>query len=99
MASSRRASALGRRPAVAALQMAGSLLGTAPIALLASVALARLLPLDEEPRFVIGFALAIPLWIAAICLALVARSSRRVWLLSALSALVLIGVNCAAPLP
>jgi len=52
-------------------------LGTLPIALLGSAALARFLPLSAEARFATGFGLAIPLWVAAMCVALLARCGRR----------------------
>jgi hypothetical protein len=96
--SSRRARQPSTRLA-AALHSAGPLLGTIPLALLASVGLARFLPLREDARFVVGFSLAIPLWVAAMCIAFVVRSGFRVWLLAALSALVLIGLSLAAHLP
>jgi hypothetical protein len=51
----------------AALRIAAALVGTLPAAVLAAVCLARFLPLGEATRFTLGFMLAIPLWVAAIC--------------------------------
>jgi len=68
-------------------------LGTLPIALLGSAALARFLPLSADARFATGFGLAIPLWVAAMCVVLLARSGSRALLMclaasAALAALV-----------
>jgi hypothetical protein len=52
-------------------------LGTLPIALLGSAALARFLPLSADARFATAFGLAIPLWVAAMCVALLAKSGTR----------------------
>jgi hypothetical protein len=51
-----------------------------PVALLGSALLGRFLPLSEDARFALGFALAIPLWLAAMCVVRLARSSARAWL-------------------
>ena len=68
-------------------------LGTLPVALFGSAALARFLPLSADARFATGFGLAIPLWVAAMCVALLARSGTRALLIclassAALAALV-----------
>jgi hypothetical protein len=63
-------------------------LGTLPIALFGSAAAARFLPLSDDARFATAFALAIPLWVAAMLVALLAKSGSR-----ALG--VCIGVSCA----
>jgi hypothetical protein len=65
-------------------------LGTLPIALLGSAALARFLPLSADARFATGFGLAIPFWVAAMCVALLAKSGSRALLvcLAATAALV-----------
>jgi hypothetical protein len=52
-------------------------LGTLPVALLSSALLARFLPVSADARFAIGFALAIPLWVTAMCVALLARRGTR----------------------
>lgn len=62
--------------------------GTLPIALFGSAAAARFLPLSEDARFATAFALAIPLWVAAMLGALLARSGAR-------ALAVCIGVSCA----
>lgn len=61
------------------LRILAALAGTLPLALLASAALARFLPLSEDTRFAIGFTLAIPLWITAMCFTFLARSGARAW--------------------
>jgi len=55
----------------------GATFGTLPLALLGSAALARFLPLSPDARFATGFALAIPLWVSAMCVALLARRGSR----------------------
>jgi 4-amino-4-deoxy-L-arabinose transferase-like glycosyltransferase len=64
----------------AAFRIAASLVGTLPAAVLCAICLARLLPIDEETRFAIGFTLAIPIWVTAMCLAFLARDGRRAWI-------------------
>jgi len=54
-----------------ALRVSAATLGTLLIATIACVALARFVPMQEEDRFTIGFALVTPLWIAAMCVAFV----------------------------
>jgi hypothetical protein len=61
------------------LRVLAALAGTLPLALFASAALARFLPLSEDTRFAIGFTLAIPLWITAMSFAFLARSAARAW--------------------
>jgi hypothetical protein len=51
----------------------GVTLGTLPVALLASAAVARFLPVSADARFATGFALVIPLWQLCMCIALLAR--------------------------
>jgi hypothetical protein len=51
--------------------------GTLPIALLLSAALARYLPLSDDARFAVGFASSIPLWVSIMCLALLAKTGVR----------------------
>jgi hypothetical protein len=73
-----------------------STLGTLPVALLSSALLARLLPLPADARFAIGFGLAIPLWMTAMCVALLARrGSHALWIclgVAAVLAVLVLGV-------
>lgn len=62
-----------------ALRIAAGLAGTLPAAVFASVCLARFLPFSESARLTLGFMLAIPLWITAVCFAFLARSGARAW--------------------
>jgi len=64
----------------ASLRVLAAIAGTLPVAALASTALARFLPLPEDVRASIGFVVAVPLWIAAMCVAFLARSGKRAWL-------------------
>jgi len=56
----------------------GVTLGTLPVALLASAAVARFLPVSADARFAAGFALVIPLWQLCMCIALLARRGATV---------------------
>jgi hypothetical protein len=67
------------------LRALGALLGTLPLALLASLLLARYLPVQAETRFVLGFALCLPLWLTAMTVAWVSERSALVWVLSVLA--------------
>lgn len=58
-----------------------ALVGTGPVALAISVALAHVFPAPFEWRLLIGSYAAVPVWIALIWIALVARSGRRAWAL------------------
>lgn len=69
----------GARTANRELEKRGSL----PVALLASAALARFLPLSPDARFAIGFALAIPAWVGVMCVTLLAESGLRALLVCA----------------
>ena len=53
-------------------------LGTLPVALLASAAVARFLPVSADARYAAGFGLAIPLWQLGMCVALLARRGASV---------------------
>jgi hypothetical protein len=64
----------------AGLRVSAAILGTLPIALLASCCLARFLPTVEDARFAVGFASFIPVWVAAMCLGFVSRSAVKAWL-------------------
>jgi hypothetical protein len=56
-----------------------AVVGTLPAALLTSACLARFLPLSEDARFAIGFALAIPIWIALMSAGFLARRGALAW--------------------
>lgn len=60
-------------------RIVAAICGTLPAALLASACLARFLPLSEDARFATGFVLAVPIWIALMCSAFLARSGLRAW--------------------
>lgn len=60
-----------------ALLVVAGTLGTLPIALYGSAAIARFLPVSADGRYALGFALAIPIWISAMCVTLLARSGAR----------------------
>ncbi|MET0594281.1 MAG: hypothetical protein ABW133_16385 [Polyangiaceae bacterium] len=64
-----------------ALRVGAALVGTLPVALLAGLLVARLLPASEETRFAIGHAVVIPFWIGGMCLASLARSGTRAWIM------------------
>jgi biotin transporter BioY len=69
-----------RQRADGTLRVIAALAGTLPAAVLGAVCLARFLPTDEETRFAVGFTLAIPLWVAGICLASLSLAGWRAWL-------------------
>lgn len=62
------------------LHTLAAVLGTLPPAVLVSACLARFLPLTEASRFAMGFTLAIPLWVTAMCVTFLARRILRAWL-------------------
>jgi hypothetical protein len=61
------------------LVVSASLLGTLPMAVLASACVARFLPFSPEARLAFGLALAVPFWVAAMCSVFLARSAARAW--------------------
>jgi hypothetical protein len=63
------------------LRILAATLGTLPVALYAGVCLARFLPFSLDVRFAVGFSAVVPLWIAAMCIAFLARRGARSWLL------------------
>ena len=76
------------------LLIVARILATLPLSLFTCTALARFLPVSADARYALGFALAIPLWIVAMDLTLIAKSGA--WALltclllsSALAAMVL----------
>jgi hypothetical protein len=64
-------------------------LGTAPVALLLGVCLARALPLPAATRFSVGLTLVLPLWVSGMCVGFVARSAARAWLVCGVLSLAL----------
>ena len=74
-----------------------ALLGTLPASILAAAALARFAPAEEPTRLALGYALALPIWIAAMCLVALVRSGRRAWLLCALATAVAGALALAIP--
>lgn len=79
----------------ASLRVTAALLGTLPAAVLAAICLTRYLPLDPESGLVVGLLLALPLWVAGMCLCSLARSGRRAWLWCVGLALLLGGLTLA----
>jgi hypothetical protein len=73
----------------ATLRVAAALVATLPVAVLASVVLARFLPFAEAARFTLGFTLAIPLWVGGMCVVFLTRDARRVWLGAFVATLIL----------
>jgi biotin transporter BioY len=62
------------------LRVLAALVGTLPVAVLGTACLSRFLPAGAEARMAIGAALAIPLWILAMCTVALSRSAARAWL-------------------
>jgi hypothetical protein len=63
------------------LLIAATTLGSLPVALLASAALARFLPVSADARFAIGFGAAIPSWLTVMCITLLAKQAGRALLM------------------
>lgn len=63
-----------------ASRVLASTLGTLPASGLATIAVARFAPLSSPAAFGLGYALWIPLWLAAICWVACARGAGRAWL-------------------
>jgi hypothetical protein len=59
------------------LLVTATVLGSLPIALLASAAIARFLPISPDARFALGFGLVVPSWVSIMCVTLLARSGAR----------------------
>ncbi|WP_437287317.1 hypothetical protein [Sorangium sp. So ce406] len=68
-----------------------------PVAVLSSVCLARFAPLSEGARGALGFSLVVPLWVAAMCVAFLARSAARAWGMCAALSAVLFALAYAVP--
>jgi len=60
-----------------ALLVTATVLGSLPVALLSSAALARFLPISPDARFALGFGLVVPSWVTIMCCTLLARSGAR----------------------
>ena len=71
------------------LHTSAALGGTLPVALCASICMARYLPLELSARFAVGFLSVIPLWVAAMCVVWLARTGARAWQWCAAATLVL----------
>ncbi|WP_437293218.1 hypothetical protein [Sorangium sp. So ce426] len=79
------------------LRVLAALIGTLPLAVLGGVCLARFAPLAEATRSALGFALVVPLWLAAMCVAFLARSAARAWSVCAAIGAVLLALAYAVP--
>jgi hypothetical protein len=62
------------------LRLSAALLGTLPVALYASLALATYLPVSDAVRAVIGFYAPLPLYALFACLVARAHAGARAWL-------------------
>lgn len=80
------------------LRVAGAIVATLPVAVLASVCLATCVPGDVELRLMLGVSLAIPLWIFAMCAAFLAREAGRIWLWCGAASLILGVISYGVPL-
>jgi hypothetical protein len=56
--------------------------GTVPVSVLAAAAVARFLPISEPAALSVGYALWIPIWLAAACWIARAHGAPRAWLLT-----------------
>lgn len=65
-----------RERALAVARSLVAVIGTLPFSVLAGLAIALFLPAPEDVRMALGFALTIPLWVTAMCLAFL---DARVW--------------------
>lgn len=61
------------------LRVSAALLGTFLVALPATICLARFLPVAQDTRLAVAFGVAIPGWVALMCVAFAAKSGYRVW--------------------
>jgi hypothetical protein len=69
----------------AILRVLGATLGTLPVALLICAGFARFVPISPDTRFAIAYAGLIPLWLAAMCVALLARTTAHIRIVAAVS--------------
>ncbi|WP_437967004.1 hypothetical protein WMF04_46890 [Sorangium sp. So ce260] len=81
----------------ATLRQLAALVGTLPVAVLASACVARFAPLSGDTRSVLGFALVAPLWVTAMCVAFLARSAARAWAVCAALSAVLFALAYGVP--
>jgi FtsH-binding integral membrane protein len=64
-----------------------ALLGTALVAIGLGIALALVLPLRLNERYLVGWFSVFPLWVGLSCWVFLAKSARRAWLIVGLCAL------------
>lgn len=95
MSAARRARRRADRPDAA--RVLAALIGTLPASIFTAAAIARFAPAEEPTRLALGYALALPIWIAAMCLVALVRSGRRAWLLCAVAAAVAGALALAVP--
>ncbi len=81
----------------ATLRLLAALVGTLPVAVLASACVARFAPLSGDTRSLLGFALVVPLWVTAMCVAFLARSATRAWGVCAALSAVLFALAYGVP--
>ncbi|WP_437589110.1 hypothetical protein [Sorangium sp. So ce1000] len=81
----------------AVLRVLAALVGTLPLAVAGSSCLARFAPLAEATRSILGFVLVVPLWLAAMCVAFLARSAARAWGVCAALGAVLLALAYGVP--
>ncbi|WP_437316353.1 hypothetical protein [Sorangium sp. So ce385] len=81
----------------ATLRPLAALVGTLPVAVLASACVARFAPLSADTRGVLAFALVAPLWVTAMCVAFLARSAARAWAVCAALGAVLLALAYGVP--
>ena len=79
------------------LRVMGALAGTLPPALLFAVSLARFAPWTQESRFVLGYTLAIPLWVTTACVVFLAKSGARAWSFCAATSLLFAALAYGVP--
>jgi hypothetical protein len=68
-----------RERLIVASRIAAAVLGALLLALVASVCLSLAVPDPRGLGVALGVALAIPLWVAAMCLGFLAKSAARLW--------------------
>ena len=73
-----------------------ALVGSLPVSLLLGVALAAVLPLRLELRYLIGAYSVVPLWAALACGLFLVRNGRRAWLWLALGSAIAAGLSWLA---
>lgn len=81
----------------AAARWTAAIAGALPVAVFGATCLSRFLPVGAEARFVAGFTLAVPLWVAAVCVTSLARTGARAWLWCGSLTLILGALALEAP--